>query len=193
MGAEDYEHVEVTSVEQVRDWLAHHHAQTESVWLVTWKKKAAPDKYVGYDDIVRELLCFGWIDAKVMTLDEDRSRMIIAPRRARSGWSRSNKLRVAELEAAGRIEPPGWAVIEAARDSGTWTALDEVENLTEPDDLRAALDGNAAARQHWDAFPRSAKRAILEWLSTAKRVETRTKRVCETVELAADNIRAHQS
>ena len=190
---EDYEHVEVTSIAEVRQWLHDHHDQAQSVWLVTWKKKAAPLKHVGYDDIVRELLCFGWIDSKVMTVDAERTKMIIAPRRARSGWSRSNKLRVAELEAAGRIEPPGRAVIEAAKASGSWTALDDVENLTEPDDLRAALDANPAARQHWDAFPRSAKRAILEWLTNAKRRETRTKRIHETVTLAADNIRAHQA
>jgi uncharacterized protein YdeI (YjbR/CyaY-like superfamily) len=192
MGMDDYEHVEVTSVAELRAWLAAHHDQAQSVWLVTWKKQAAPDKYVDYDDIVRELLCYGWIDAKAMSVDAERTRMIIAPRRAQSGWSRSNKTRVAELSAAGRIEAPGWSVIEAAKASGAWTALDDIENLVVPDDLQAAFDANPTAYQHWQAFPRSAKRSILEWVSTAKRAETRIRRVCETVELAADNIRAHQ-
>jgi uncharacterized protein YdeI (YjbR/CyaY-like superfamily) len=193
VGIEDNEWVSVASVAELRSWLEDHHTQPESAWLVTWKKSAAQEKHVSYEDLVRELLCFGWIDSKAMTVDDERSRILIAPRRAKSGWSRPNKIRVAELIESGRMQPAGLAVIEAAQASGSWTALDDVENLVEPPDLQAALDATPAARQYWDAFSRSAKRGILEWISTAKRDETRRKRVQETVELAAENRRAHSA
>ncbi|HEX8528602.1 MAG TPA: YdeI/OmpD-associated family protein, partial [Cytophagales bacterium] len=99
---------------------------------------------------------------------------------------------VEALLAAGRMAPAGLAVIEAAKKSGTWTALDEVENLTLPPDLEAALRANPAAMQYFEAFPRSVKRGILEWLLNAKKPETRRKRIEETVTLAAQNRRANQ-
>ncbi len=101
-------------------------------------------------------------------------------------------MRVAELIDAGLMQPAGRAAVDQAKASGAWTALDDIENLVEPADLCAALDAKPAARQNWDAFPRSAKRSMLVWVADAKRAETRTKRILETVELAADNIRAHQ-
>lgn len=190
--SEAYEQVEVTTAAQLRDWLSEHHTQREGIWLVTWKKQAAPDKHVSYEAVVREALCYGWIDSKGRALDETRSQLLLTPRQRRSNWSRPNKLRVAELTAAGLMRPTGLAVVEAAQKSGTWTALDDVENLIEPEDLRGALDSRPAARGHWDAFPRSTRRATLEWIGAAKRPETRQQRVAETVDLAADNLRANQ-
>jgi uncharacterized protein YdeI (YjbR/CyaY-like superfamily) len=87
---------------------------------------------------------------------------------------------------------PGRAVVEAARASGTWTALDDVEDLVEPAELTTALDAVPEARANWDAFPRSTRRATLEWIAAAKRPATRERRVAETVELATRNLRAQQ-
>jgi uncharacterized protein YdeI (YjbR/CyaY-like superfamily) len=187
-----YEQMEVTSASELRAWLEAHHATVQGIWLVTWKKKAGPDRYVSYEEVVREALCFGWIDSLGRALDEDRSQLLLTPRKARSNWSRPNKIRVAELTAAGRMAPAGLDVVAAARESGTWTALDDVEALVEPEELRLALDARPEARGHWDAFPRSTKRATLEWISAAKRAETRTQRITKTVALAADNLRANQ-
>ena len=86
----------------------------------------------------------------------------------------------------------GRAAIERAKANGSWSALDDVEDLVEPDELRAALDADPGARRNRDAFPRSAKRAILAWISTAKRGETRERRVAETARLAAEDVRANQ-
>jgi uncharacterized protein YdeI (YjbR/CyaY-like superfamily) len=183
--------VHPTTRAQWRSWLAAHADDTDGVWLVSWKK-ATGKPFVTYDEVVEEALCAGWIDSKPMSLDAERGMLWIAPRRARSSWSRINKERVARLEAAGLMLPAGAAVVEAARRSGTWSALDEVENLTEPDDLRAALDSDPEARAAWDAFPRSAKRGILEWISSAKRAETRAGRVAETVSDAHVGRRANQ-
>lgn len=189
--SEAYDQVEVTSADELRAWLAAHHADSPGVWLVTYKKAVA-DRYVPYEDVVRVALCFGWIDGQGRGVDERRTSLLLTPRRPRSGWSRPNKRRVAELTADGLMEPAGLAVVEAAKASGTWTALDDVEDLVEPPELAAALDAEPAARTNWDAFPRSVRRATLEWISTAKRPATVAQRVRETVELAAENRRANQ-
>ena len=183
-----YEQVEVTSAEELRAWLQANHAASPGIWLVSYKK-AAGERYLAYEDIVREALCWGWIDSKARSLDELRSQLMLTPRKPGSKWSRPNKIRVAELEAAGRMAAPGRAVVEAAKASGTWTALDDVENLVEPADLKAALDATPQARRNWDAFPRSTRRSTLEWLAGAKRPETRDRRVAEVVDLAAQNLR----
>lgn len=185
------EHVAVESRQGWRDWLAEHHAASGGVWAVTWKKRSG-GPHVPYADLVEEVLCFGWIDSLGRTLDEQRWRLLMTPRKPGSGWSRPNKERVTRLTAAGLMAPAGVAVVAAAQADGSWTALDAVEDLVEPDDLRAALDADAEARRHWDGFPRSAKRGILEWLLQAKRPETRARRVRETAELAARGERANQ-
>lgn len=172
-----------------RQWLERHAATSPGVWLVYDK---GPQRTLGYDDIVEEALCFGWIDSRPRSLDDYQAMLYIAPRKQRSAWSRVNKARVERLIAAGLMQPAGLATVEAAKASGRWTALDTVEQLTEPDDLRAALDANAAARAQWDGFPRSAKRAILEWLANAKKPETRAVRIAETVREAAHGRRANQ-
>jgi uncharacterized protein YdeI (YjbR/CyaY-like superfamily) len=187
-----YEQVEVTSRAAWRDWLAAHHGDAPGAWVVTYKK-AEGDRYVPYEALVEEALCFGWIDSKGRRLDERRSMLLMTPRKPGSGWSRPNKERLERLFADNRMEPAGIALVEAAKADGSWTALDDIENLVEPDDLRAALDASPAARASWDGFPRSAKRAILEWIAGAKRPQTRAKRVEETATLAARGERANQS
>ena len=190
-GQDSWPEIEVTSVAELRAWLAENHDALERAWLVTWKK-ADPDRHVSYEELVRQLLCFGWIDSTARGVDDQRTGLLIARRRPKSGWSRPNKERVAELIDAGLMQPAGLAAVDQAKASGAWTSLDDIENLIEPDDLRAALDASPAARGYWDAFPRSVKRSVLVWVADAKRAETRTKRILETVELAADNLRAHQ-
>jgi uncharacterized protein YdeI (YjbR/CyaY-like superfamily) len=174
-----------------RAWLAEHHTRTEGVWLVTWKKATGRPRF-DYDEAVEEALCFGWVDSKVNGLDEERSMLWFAPRKPRTGWSRTNKERVERLIALGRIEPASLAKVEQAKADGSWSALDEVEQLVVPADLGDALAGYPNAAANFDAFPRSAKRAILEWISTAKKAETRAARIAETARLAEENLRANQ-
>jgi len=180
-----------TTRAQWRAWLAAHHREGEGVWVVSWKK-ATGKPAVTYDDIVEEALCFGWVDSRPRSLDHERGMLWLSPRTARSSWSRLNKERVGRLAAAGLMEPAGLAVVEAARRNGTWAALDAVEELVEPDDLAAALLADPVARQEWDGFPRSATRAILEWIASAKKPETRAARVAETVSEARVGRRANQ-
>jgi uncharacterized protein YdeI (YjbR/CyaY-like superfamily) len=147
---------------------------------------------VTYGELVEEALCVGRIDSVGRKVDDERTSLLFTPRRRGSGWSRPNKERLDRLLADGRMLPRGIAVVEAAKADGSWTRLDAVEDLVEPPELRAALDASPEARRQWDAFPRSAKRGILEWIGGAKRPETRDKRVRETAELAARGERANQ-
>jgi uncharacterized protein YdeI (YjbR/CyaY-like superfamily) len=145
-----------------------------------------------YGEAVEEALCFGWVDSKANTLDDERSRLWFAPRRPRTGWSRPNKERIARLIASGRMHPAGLAKVEAAQRDGSWTSLDKVEELEIPPDLARAFRGHLGSRSNFEAFPRSAKRGILEWIHVAKKADTRARRVEETARLAAQNIRANQ-
>jgi uncharacterized protein YdeI (YjbR/CyaY-like superfamily) len=174
-----------------RAWLEQNHTRTEGVWLITFKKATGKPR-VEYDEAVEEALCFGWIDSKPGKLDDARSMLWFAPRKPRTGWSKPNKERVERLLQAGLIAPAGLAKIKAAQADGSWNALDAVEALEIPPDLDAALAANPIAHDYFEAFPRSVKRGILEWIANAKKPETRAKRIEETVRLAAENKRANQ-
>ncbi len=140
-----------------------------------------------------EALCFGWIDSKANSLDEETYLLWMAPRRPTSGWSAINKERVATLVEAGAMAPPGLAAIETAKANGAWDALNDSDALLVPDDLEAAFTSQPPeARTNWDGFPPGVRKQILEWINSAKRAPTRAKRVDETARSASKNIRAKQ-
>ena len=182
--------VQVESRAEWREWLAANHSRTEGLWLITYKKRSGKP-HVSYDEVVEEALCFGWIDSKGNKLDDERTMLWMAPRKSGTGWSALNKQRIATLTEAGLMRPPGLAKIEAAKLDGSWELLDAIERLEVPADLAAAFPANEVAWDNFDAFPRSAKRGILEWIASAKRAETRERRIAETVELASQNLRAN--
>ena len=182
--------VEVHARDELARWLARHHGQTEAVWLVTHKKGAA--HHVPRGEIVETLIAWGWIDSLPRALDAERSMLLIAPRKPKSAWSAVNKAIADRLIAEKRMEAPGLAAVTAAKASGRWTVLDAVEALEVPEDLAKAFARSKTALGNFEAFPRSVKRAILEWIGSAKRPETRAARIAETVEKAKDNIRANQ-
>ena len=173
-----------------RHWLIDNHRASNGVYLVSWRR-ATGRPSVPYEDAVEEALCVGWIDSTGRTIDDERSIQWFSPRRAKSAWARSNKERVARLTAAGLMLPAGLAVIEEAKRTGTWTLLDDVENLVVPDDLAASLASRPSARDNWDAFPPSARRAMLGWVVQAGRPETRAKRIDQIAAKAATNERAY--
>jgi uncharacterized protein YdeI (YjbR/CyaY-like superfamily) len=181
----------VTRRSEWREWLSANHGTEKEIWLIGYRKDSNKPG-LPYNDAVEEALCFGWIDSKPRTLDEERSMLWFAPRKPRTGWSRPNKERVERLIADGRMAAPGLAKIEAARRDGSWSALDAIERLEIPPDLGAALARHVPARPHFEAFPRSVKRGILEWIATARKPDTRARRIEETARLAARNVRANQ-
>ena len=174
---------------QWRAWLAANHDTAPGVWLCSWKA-ATGKPSVPYAEAVEEAICFGWIDSTVNSLDDERGLQLMTPRRPKSSWTRLNRRRVAELEAAGLMTEAGRRSAEVAKANGWWTISDSVEDLIEPDDLAAALDADADARRHWDGFPPSARKQMLWWLITAVRPETRDKRVAAIVEKASRGERA---
>jgi len=174
-----------------RAWLIDNHATSSGVHFVTWRRPSGKPA-VAYADAVEEALCVGWIDSKAGKLDEDRSTLWFTARRPRSGWSRPNKERVDRLIATGQMLPPGLAAIEEAKRRGTWTMLDDVEDLIVPDDLATAFDAHPPGRANFEAFSRSARRALLAWIVEARRPETRAKRIAETAAAAARNERANE-
>lgn len=175
-----------------RAYLREHHDKSQNVWLLLYKK-ASGTPSVTVQEAVDEALCFGWIDSKPNKRDQDSYFLFFAQRNPKSNWSRVNKEKIARLAAEGRLSPAGLKMIQQAKESGTWNALDEVENLIIPPDMQAAFAAAIPeAKSNWDHFPRSTKRGILEWIFNAKRQATRQKRIHAAVEKASRNERANQ-
>jgi len=182
----DYGRVHLETRAEWRRWLEEPHDDSPGVWLVRWRT-ATGRRRPSYEEWVEEALCFGWIDSRARRLDDERSMIAMTPRRATGVWSRANKERVERLMADGRMTATGLRAVEIAKANGSWQALDDVDRLIVPDDLVAALALNREAQRHFDVFTPSAKNMVLYWIASAKRAETRRRRIAETVRLAADN------
>ena len=146
---------------------------------MTWRRtsgRPAPS----YELQIEEALRVGWVDSTAKRLDDDRTMLYFARRRRGSEWARTNKERIARLEAQGRMLPTGQAVVDSARADGSWTLLDAVEDLIVPDDLAAALERYPGARAHWEGFSASSRKQILWWIVQAKRPATRAARIEQT-------------
>jgi uncharacterized protein YdeI (YjbR/CyaY-like superfamily) len=133
----------------------------------------------------------GWIDSHARKNDANSSLLRFTPRGPRSTWSPVNRERAARMIELGLMTEQGQALIELARANGTWQVLSDAEAEAAPADLRELLENNPAARENFQNFPPSSKRLILEWIMTAKRPDTRQRRIDQTVTLAAQNIRAN--
>ena len=173
-----------------RNWLKTNHLTESGVWLIIYKKDNSTPS-VTYDEAVNEALCFAWIDSKPNKRDSESFYQYFSKRNPKSNWSRVNKNKIKALLKADKMEKTGLEMVKIAKTTGTWTALDEVEKLILPTELKAAFEKNKKAYENYEAFPRSAKRGILEWIFNAKREATKMKRIKETVELAEKNIRAN--
>ncbi|QLE55934.1 YdeI family protein [Nostoc sp. TCL26-01] len=169
-----------------RQWLEKNHRSSLGIWLIYYKVKSGKPS-VKYSEAVKEALCFGWIDSKVKSLDADRYMQIFTPRKAKSVWSKLNKQYIQEIIEQGLMTQAGLEKIDAAKQDGSWTTLDEIEALVIPIDLQQALATNDIAQQNFQAFSNSAKKNILFWIDSAKRQETRLKRIEQTIASAAEN------
>ncbi len=174
-----------------RNWLSKNGYKEKSLWLIIYKKSTGV-KSITYPEAVEEALCFGWIDSKPNKRDEESFYQFFAKRNPSSNWSKINKESVTRLIATGLMTAKGMEVIEMAMKNGAWSALDKVENLEIPVDLQEALSKDDEATKYFEAFPKSVKKGILEWIQNARKNETRKKRIIETATLAAKNIRANQ-
>jgi len=180
-------HAEARS--QWRAWLEANHDSARGVWLCSWRRRTGK-AVCPYPEAVEEAICFGWIDATVNVLDDDRGLQLMTPRKAKSSWTKLNRRRVEAMEAAGLMTDAGRHAVAIAQENGWWTIYDPVEDLVEPPELAAALDASPQARLHWNAFPPSGKKAMLWWVISATEEETRHRRIDTIVANAATGERA---
>ncbi len=164
-----------------RSWLSEHHATCAGVWLI-YDRASTGRRRLSWEDAVREALCFGWIDSKVKPIDDERYKQIFTPRKPRSVWSKINKEYVAELADAGLLTEAGLRAVEVAKANGSWTLLEPVDALLVPDDLASALGRSTSARETYDGLSASAKRAVLYSLYSAKREDTRARRLAKALD-----------
>jgi uncharacterized protein YdeI (YjbR/CyaY-like superfamily) len=169
-----FERFEPKSRAHWRKWLERNHATCPGLWLVFRKK---PTRVLPYADAVEEALCFGWIDSLLRPIDGDTYMQLFTPRKAKSRWSALNKRRVAALLEQRLIAPAGQAAIDAAKRLGTWTAMDEVEALVVPPDLKKALARDRTARAEFERLAPSMRKGCLHHLHDAKTPETRARRL----------------
>ena len=167
-----------------RQWLEENHCVKEAVWMVMYKK-GSDKPSISWSDAVDAALCYGWIDSVKRSVDSESSIQFFTKRKPKSGWSKINKAKIDRLTENGLMKPAGQACIETAKQNGSWTILDEVEELTMPDDLKAALDTQTEAVAYFSGLSKSVKKAMLQWVMFAKRPETRQNRINEIVTLAA--------
>lgn len=179
------------SLKEWSNWLSKNSETKKNVWLVQFHKSSGKPT-TSYEEARDEALCFGWVDSVRNKRDAESSFLYFAKRNPKSNWSKVNKDRVEQLIQQKRMKKSGLAMVELAKKTGTWNALDLVEELSIPSDLKKALEKNKKANEYFSQFPKSTKRGILEWILNAKKEETRLKRIEETVQLAEKNIRANQ-
>lgn len=182
MNQSDFQKIEVQSADALWCWLDVNHQQQDSIWLVTWKA-AHREKFVSRDQVLDALIAYGWIDGRRMKLDDKRTMQLVAPRKQQV-WAQTYKDRAARLETEGRMRPAGRASIAFSKSIGKWSTLAHVDALEEPPDLVEALQAHQA-KSWWDNAAPSYRRNILRWIATAKRSETRAKRVAISVQHAA--------
>ncbi|WP_423148065.1 YdeI/OmpD-associated family protein [Rubrolithibacter danxiaensis] len=174
-----------------RKWLEENHRSKSSVWLVFYTK-ASGKPTISWTEAVDIALCFGWIDSKKIAIDKEKSHQFFSKRKARSTWSKINKEKVGKLIESELMTEAGLKAIEIAKENGSWTILDEVEELKIPKDLDKAFKAKPGSKLFFLSLTKSVKKAILQWVVLAKRAETRQKRIDEIAELASQKRKPKQ-
>lgn len=174
-----------------RDWLELNHNKKEAVWLIFYKKKS-PNYNLSWSESVDEALCFGWIDSTKKAIDNEKYRQYFCKRKPKSNWSKINKDKVTTLMDQGLMKEAGYKSIEIAKENGSWTILDKVEALIIPDDLKSAFEKYKGSMEYFNSLSKSVKKQLLYWIVSAKRIETRQKRIQQIVEDADQNMKPKQ-
>ncbi len=172
-------------------WLAKNHSLSSGIWL-RFFKKASGVASISYDEALDEALCYGWIDGQLKKYDETSWLHKFTPRRPRSMWSSRNKEHAERLIAAGRMQVAGLNEINTAKADGRWdTAYDSPSSMTIPDDFLAELANNNAAQAFFETLDKANKYAIAWRLQTAKKPETRQRRLEKIIDMLAKGERLH--
>lgn len=172
-----------------RKWLHEKHDTSDGIYLIFYSVEHEMPS-MRWEEAVRVALCYGWIDSTVKSLGNGKRRQYFCPRKPKSVWSKVNKIHLEELEAQGLIHESGYKSIKVAKENGSWTALDDVENGVVPDDLKKAFKLNQKAFNNYQGFTRGQRKSYLYWLNQAKREETRQKRIKEIISLCEQGIKS---
>jgi uncharacterized protein YdeI (YjbR/CyaY-like superfamily) len=182
------EHYFATQVEW-RRWLEENHSNSDGIWLIYYKKQSGKPR-IPYNDAVDEALCFGWIDGKIMRVNDDYYKQWFTPRRKGSKWSKLNIQKAQRLISEGLMMEPGLkAYKEAVKFPDRIYDSQPKKKLIIPADLLEELKMNGKAWDNFISFPESAQQLYLRWLDSAKRSETRLRRINKIVDQSANNLR----
>lgn len=166
------------SKQEWRDWLIQNHEIKNDVWVVFYKKKTNKPT-ISWSESVDEALCFGWIDSVKKSRDDESSIQFFSKRKPNSTWSKVNKIKVESLIASGLMMKAGFESIERAKQNGSWTILDDVEELLVPKDLAEVFQSLPGSEAYFLSLSKTIKKMMLYWIVSAKRPETRQKRIVE--------------
>jgi uncharacterized protein YdeI (YjbR/CyaY-like superfamily) len=180
-----------TSQHEGEAWLHEHHTASRGVWL-RHAKKASGLQSVSYAEALGVALCYGWIDGQKKSYDESSWLQKWTPRAAKSIWSNVNREKIGQLIENERMQPAGIAAVEAAKRDGRWdAAYDSLSQATVPDDFQAALDTNPQANAFFATLNKQNRYAILWRIQTAKKAETRAKRIQQFIEMLERHEKLH--
>lgn len=176
--------ITINTRQEWREWLMQNHHSVQNIWLICNTKKSGLPT-VSWGELVDEALCFGWIDSTRKTVDSNSFMQLYGKRKIKSIWSKINKEKVQKLIDEGLMQPAGLESIDIAKENGSWTSLDSVEELLIPSDLEHAFTAHAGSKDYFLSLSKTVKKMMLHWVTFAKRPETRKKRINELVEHAA--------
>jgi len=179
------------SKEEWRKWLELNRNKKDAIWLIFYKKKS-PNHNLSWSESVDEALCFGWIDSTKRTIDSEKYKQYFSKRKVKSNWSKINKDKIKTLIDQGLMEEEGYKSIEIAKENGSWTILDGVEALVIPEDLKEEFINYKDSAEYFDSLSKSVKKILLYWIVSAKRPETKKKRIIEVAENAGRNLKPKQ-
>jgi uncharacterized protein YdeI (YjbR/CyaY-like superfamily) len=173
----------VASLSEWKIWLQEHSDSSQGVWLVFYKKQNGKSSMT-YEEAVEEALCFGWIDSIIRKIDEESYVRKFSPRKDDSKWSALNKKRVEKLTREKRMTDAGLAKVEIAKQNGQWDQPDQPRIQFEmPTEFQKGLESNQKAQKFFNTLTKTDKNQFITWIATAKRPETREKRIKEAIEL----------
>lgn len=179
------------NAEEWRNWLHENHDSSTGIELIFYRVNSETES-MRWEEAVQVALCYGWIDSTVRKLDEERRKQAFGPRKDKSVWSKVNKNYIEKLIAENLMHESGLRKIEIAKQNGSWTSLDHVEELVIPEDLQKAFNRNKKAFENYSNFSFSYRKSYLYWLNHAKRQETRNARIEEIIKLCAANLKSRQ-
>ncbi|GAL87776.1 hypothetical protein MYP_5007 [Sporocytophaga myxococcoides] len=174
-----------------RKWLEKNHQSKKGIWLVYYKTSTKIPSLT-WSEAVDEALCFGWIDSTKKTIDDERYMQYFSNRNPNSTWSKINKEKVTRLIDNNLMTQAGFESIKTAKQNGRWDTMLDIEELILPEDLKIELNKNKSSMDFFLNQSKSIKIAMLHWVVTAKRIETRKKRIDEIAQLAGKGLRPKQ-